>query len=268
VAVVDGTLTCVFSGPPKRTFALPATFDEAAWTPLQEAASWVYFEGRDPEARQLLFSNELARAHDPDALPDVLKRSLESAKSAYDAHVKSGSRETLKALADLRKTVFEETQKISQRAQDLASSLWKDLAVAAAPFALKIITDPSKATDPNILPIFLFGAALFLTFSFCIQLYVNYRFFRHQDASREIWKRALNVALSQQELDQLSDKPIGDSLRDYRRVRFAVGIVYLILVAILVKVGIEHVPKDWWDWINAVLHDAAVLFNRIKNRFS
>jgi len=53
-----------------------------------------------------------------------------------------------------------------------------------------------------------------------------------------------------------------------RRVRFAVGIVYLILVAILVKVGIEHVPQDWWDWISAILHDAGGLFHRLKNRFS
>lgn len=267
VSVDNDITTYVLSGPPKRTLTKPAAFDEILWGPLQEAASWVYYEGRDPEARHLLFTNELARAHEPNDLPNVLRRSLESAKSAYDAHVKSGSRETLKALADLRKAVFEETQKISQRAQDLAGSLWKDVAIAAAPFVLKIVSDASKANEavPNILAIFPIAAAIFLTFSYCIQVYVNYRFFKHQDTSREIWKRALNVALSYDELNQLSETPIKQSLRDYRWVRLWVGVVYVILIAILLKVGYDHVPQDWWNWLSHAYDRTKLALYRVYN---
>ncbi|TBR30798.1 MAG: hypothetical protein EPO10_01035 [Reyranella sp.] len=249
VSVTSGTTTYVFTGPPKRSLEAPTQFDDTLADELQAAAQWVYVQGRDPEARHILFSNELARAHNEQLLTHVVKRSLESAESGYNAHVKSGSRETLKALADLRKAVFEETQKISQRAQDLAGSLWKDVAIAAAPFVLKMLPD-TKASEPIIMAAFPLAAAAFLTFSFSVQVYVNYRFFKHQDTTREVWKRALAIALSTDEIEQLSERPVRDSLRDYRRVRLAVFFVYLALVWILVWVGISHMPVEWLAWID------------------
>lgn len=78
---------------------------------LTEAVTWVYLSGFDIEARHRLFSGELARGDRPgQSFADSLARGLDSAKIAYEAHVHSASRETLKALADLRKTVIEEAQ--------------------------------------------------------------------------------------------------------------------------------------------------------------
>lgn len=249
VSVTGEKTTYAFTGPPKRSLEAPAMFDDTLADELQAAAQWVYVEGRDPEARHILFSNELARAHKEPVLTHVIKSSLKSAESGYNAHVKSGSRETLKALADLRKAVFEETQKISQRAQDLAGSLWKDVAIAAAPFVLKMLPD-TKASEPVIMTVFPLAAAAFLTFSFSVQVYVNYRFFKHQDTTREVWKRALAIALSTEEIEQLSERPVRDSLRDYRRVRLAVFFVYVALVGVLVWVGISHMPPEWPTWID------------------
>lgn len=249
VSANAGTATYVFTGPPKRSLKAPAQFDDTLADGLQAVAQWVYMQGRDPEARHILFSNEFARAHNEPLLAHVVKQSLESAESGYNAHVKSGSRETLKALADLRKAVFEETQKISQRAQDLAGSLWKDVAIAAAPFVLKMLPD-TKASEPVIMTVFPLAAAAFLTFSFSVQVYVNYRFFKHQDTTREVWKRALAIALSTAEIEQLSERPVRDSLRDYGRVQLAIFFVYLALVGILVLVGFSHMPADWLGWID------------------
>lgn len=257
VSVKGGTTNYVFTGPPKRSLEAPAPFDDTLADELQAAANWVYVQGRDPEARHILFSNELARAHNEPLLTHVVKSSLTSAESGYNAHVKSGSRETLKALADLRKAVFEETQKISQRAQDLAGSLWKDVAIAAAPFVLKILPDAGKAAEPIIMAAFPLAAAVFLTFSFSVQVYVNHRFFEHQDTTRVVWKRALAIALSDKEIEQLSEQPVQDSLRDYKRVLLAVFFVYLTLVGILLWVGISHIPAEWLNWIDPTCQSVA-----------
>lgn len=263
VSVTSGTATYVFTGPPKRSLEAPAKFDDTLADELQAAGNWVYVQGRDPEARHILFSNELARAHKEPVLTHVVKSSLESAESGYNAHVKSGSRETLKALAELRKAVFEETQKISQRAQDLAGSLWKDVAIAAAPFVLKMLPD-SKASEGIIMTAFPLAAAAFLIFSFSVQVYVNYRFFKHQDTTREVWKRALAIALSTEEIEQLSERPVRDSLRDYRRVRLAVFFVYLALVGVLVWVGISHMPPEWQAWIDETYQLALKHLHRLR----
>lgn len=71
-----------------------------------------------------------------------------------------------------------------------------------------------------------------------------------------------SVALSDDEIKQLSEKPIQDSLRDYRKVKWAVGGVYLLLIGILLKVGIDHVPAEWWDWISQAYHSVLRFIDR------
>lgn len=161
---------------------------------LTEAAHWVFLSGTDIEARHLLFSGELARASRPQQdLATTLEQALEAAKAAYEAHVQSSSRETLKALADLRKTVIDETQKVAQRAQDLAATLWRDLAVSAAPFILKILGEATKAPNPLISSLFYFFAALFIGLSFWLQWRINAAFFASQTSSRRSWLQSLYV---------------------------------------------------------------------------
>ncbi len=159
--------------------------------------------------------------------------SLESARAAYAAYVKSGSRETLKALADLRKAVVEETQRVSQRAQDLAGALWKDLTVAAAPFVLKILADAAKTSSQSVAGGLALAAAVFLVFSFCIQVHINRRYLRGQKAARAVWRNALNSVLSPAEVEEFSDRPIDSAVRDYRRVHLLVGGFYVFLVIAL-----------------------------------
>lgn len=110
-----------------------------------------------------------------------------AAKVTYEAHVQSSSRETLKALADLRKNVIDETQKVAQRAQDLTSTLWRDLAVSAAPFVLKIFGDAGKLNSPVISASFYFAAAAFVALSFILQWRINSAYFHSQASSRQQW---------------------------------------------------------------------------------
>ncbi len=226
-----------FSGPPRVVLSLTLPQIEAMADGVQAAARWVYAEGRDAEPRHLLLANEWARASGSDVSGDVANRSLESAKTAYVAFVRSGSRETLKALAELRKGVVEETQKASQRAQDLAGALWKDLAIASAPFVLKVLPDSAKAANDGISTMLTFVAAAFLVYSFLVQTHINRRYFRTQRAGRVAWRTALGTILSPEELEDFGERPIRDSIRDYRFVRLWVGVVYAALIMCLLSFG-------------------------------
>lgn len=230
----QGRVAYHFSGPPACTLS-PEDADVTALLPrLQAGAAWVFPEARDADTRHLLLAAEWARTHRRGSPHELGDGSLDSAKAAYAAYVKAGSRETLKALAELRKAVIDETQKAAQRAQDLAGAIWKDLAVAAAPFVLKILPDAGKAANQTLAGIMALSAAAFLVFSFSIQVYINKRYFRHQKDARSVWKRALNVALTPAEVESFSETPIRSSIADYRKVRLAVGIVYAALVAALI----------------------------------
>ena len=228
-----GVLAYHFSGPPSCAAALTDTQATALFPRLQAGAEWAYREVREAATRHLLLAAEWARTYRRGSPEELGDGSLASAEAAWAAHVKSGSRETLKALAELRRAVIDETQKIAQRAQDLAGAMWKDLAVAAAPFVLKILPDATRASSRSLAAGMALAAAAFLIFSFLVQIYINKRHFRHQKAARNVWKRALNVALTPREVEDFSDIPIRESLKDYRRVRLAVGVVYAALVGTL-----------------------------------
>lgn len=207
---------------------------------LTEAASWVFLSGSDTEARHLLFSGELARASRPQQdLATTLDQALEAAKAAYEAHVQSSSRETLKALADLRKTVIDETQKVAQRAQDLAATLWRDLAVSAAPFILKILGDATKAPNPVISSLFYFAAAGFIGLSFALQWRINSAFFESQASSRKSWMQSLYSYISVREREEIAETPIEQAMKNYRETRGALLVVYALLIVALIAFGVH-----------------------------
>jgi len=238
----DAGLSYHFNGPP-ACVATPSDAEVAALAPrLQAGVAWVFSENRDADTRHLLLTAEWARTHRRSQLRDLGEGALESAKAAYAAYVTSGSKETLKALAELRKAVVDEGQKTSQRAQDLAGAMWKDVAVAAAPFVLKILPDASRAPNAVLTIALALSAAAFLVFSFGIQVFINERYFRRQAEGRALWKRELNVALRQKDVDDLSEEPIRNSLADYAKVRGVVGLVYVGLVVALLLFAAANVP--------------------------
>jgi hypothetical protein len=234
----DGHVWLQASGPP--IFRIRA--DDPQLPPnrgrLQEAALWVFLSGSDIEARHLIFATELGRAHRPDLrLDTTLDRALEAAKVTYEAHVQSSSRETLKALADLRKTVIEETQKIAQRAQDLTAGLWRDIAVSAAPFVLKLFGDAGKLPNQRLGAYFYFAAAGFIGLSFLLQCRINSRFFATQHSSRQRWMQTLYTYISAQERAEIAEKPIDESIDGYTETRNILFFVYAALVAVLINFG-------------------------------
>jgi hypothetical protein len=241
---IDSGLVFHFSGPPAVSVKEADIDPVALFDRLNAGAIWVFAEGkRDADTRHLLLASEWARSHGRGAAADFGKGALISAQNAYSAYVKAGSRETLRAIADLRRGVVEESQKISQRAQDLAGALWKDLAVAAAPFVLKILADSARIPNHTVAGGLALAAALFLVYSFAMQVFINRRYFKRQDEARKIWRSALSTVLSPQEIEDYSETPIARSIKDYRTVRFWVGLFYGGLVVVLLAFAYANLSE-------------------------
>ncbi|AYG69260.1 MULTISPECIES: hypothetical protein [unclassified Rhizobium] len=223
------------SGPPSRKVGISLPELVAMFERLNDGVFWVFAGGeRDTETRHVLLAAEWARSYRQGNLAEFGDGSLESAKAAYAAYVKAGSKETLKALADLRKTVVDEAQKATQRAQDMTGALWKDLAVATTPFVIKILSDAAKTPNTWIAGLFAVGAAAFLILSFRVQTFINAGYFAGQDRARAIWTLRLNQVLSATEIEEFSETPIRSSVSNYDRVRKIVRNVYGVLVAALI----------------------------------
>ncbi|MCZ3378400.1 hypothetical protein [Rhizobium sp. AG207R] len=230
-----------FAGPPACKVQVSDDEVVGIHERLNEGATWVFADGaKDADTRHLLLATEWARSHVIAGPAGLGLGSLDSAQAAYSAYVKSSSKETLKAIAELRKTVTDEAQKASQKAQDMTSALWKDLAVATTPFVIKVLPDAGKAPNLWIAGFFAFGAAVFLLFSLQVQLYLNRRYLASQAKARLVWSKRLNLVLSQDEVREISDDPIEGSVKDYHRVKIAVVLIYVLLIGVLILFALKE----------------------------
>lgn len=238
--VEDGRVVLQAAGPPVFNVYADSTELPSVRPELTVAAHWVFLSGIDIEARHVLFSAEMARASRPaHALSTLVAQALEGAKAAYEAHIQSSSRETLKVLADLRKTVVEETQKVTQKAQELTSTLWRDLAVFAVPLTVKYLGDAGQGSSALLSAGLCVGAAVFISLSFIVQWRTNNAFFESQQTSRRSWMRTLFSYISAVEREAIADAPIETAMRSYRETRSILLVAYIILVLILLGASLS-----------------------------
>lgn len=238
----DGIVRVVLSGTPTRRLELgEADVDAASFAVLQKAARWVYVEGPDAELRHTLLTNELAREW-RDGEPFALGLScrlpvaLESAGLAYRAYVQQGSKDTIKSLSDLRKTLAEEMGKVTQQTRDLTSGLWRDVAVAIVTIAFRYSMDATKVVTakPVYAMIFVLAAA-HIVISQWVTVRSNRAFLKVAADSRTLWRQKGYAYLSDDEFDVLAETPLSQARAIYNRVEattnWVAGIVAVGLVA-------------------------------------
>lgn len=123
----DGRL--LFRGPPPTRFK--STPDQGIskelFTAIQDAAKWVYGNDREVDNRHALMAAEIARTSETGGslteLAEGLSLSLEGAKIAYSFGLNQQSKDTLKALSDLRKAVTDEASKVSDSTRSLCGAV-------------------------------------------------------------------------------------------------------------------------------------------------
>ncbi|MCU4180176.1 hypothetical protein [Bosea sp. BH3] len=251
-------------GQPPRRLELGRFSDgDVPFTALQDAACWVYTEGTDVEVRHTFLSAELAREWPArksfsSGLSGKLASSLDSARLLYKAHLRAGSKDTLKALADLRKTLADDVQKLVQQARDLSSAVWRDVAVAIGVMAVRFGLDAAKTVPSSFAfsTIYLLVAAYFIA-SFWLTVTINRRFLSSLEQSRAAWRTKLYAFLDDDDYRELAGTPLSAAIEDYRvterRARRVVSIVVLLLVlATLVEAGYVD-PSLVMTWTGAKL---------------
>lgn len=206
-----------------------------------DAAQWVYGSGRDVDTRFTLFTYELSREWSEDvsfksgfAIRGEL--ALEAAKTAFSVHVRETSKDTLKSLGDLRKTLSEEVTKVVSQTRDLLGTMWRDFMVAATAFLCRTVLLGADKPLNNSGPLkaLLFGATAFLVFSLLLSLRTNGKFMRIAEASRTEWRRKLYGFLNDEDFQKLSDTPLEQSTREYRRtVRWVIGAYVVVIGSLL-----------------------------------
>jgi hypothetical protein len=206
---------------------------------LQQAALWVYGRSIEAEVRHTLLTYELARIWQDgedwtSGLTNKLASALEAAQLSYRSHLQGTSKDTLKALSDLRKAVGEETAKILQQTRDLTSGLWKDFALAFGALALRAasVVSPSGVVN-DVARNLLRATAVFLFLSIVITIATSIMFFRNASKSRRAWHPKLYSFLTKNDFDNLCDNPISDATKIFGSSAVFVAAMYFGVMALL-----------------------------------
>jgi hypothetical protein len=236
----DGQTRVVLAGSPTRRLDLGAApVATTAFAVLQQAARWVFVEGPDVELRHTLLTGELAREWRDDeplcvGLEERLPVALESAGLGYRAHVQQGSRETIKSLSDLRKTLAEEMGKVTQQTRELSSGLWRDVAVAIVAVAFRLSMDATKSTATPVYAVVLLLVAAYVVVSQVITVKSSRAFLQVAADARAHWRQKGYAYLSDAEFDALAGTPLAQARRIYDRVEAAASWVAGLTAAGLV----------------------------------
>lgn len=215
-----------FSGPPRfevNWIEAGAKIRAIEWFEcVQNVARWVYDIDREVDLRHRLFSQEFARlAYGHSSLPIAMLKAgqsaLEGARIAYSFHLQEISKDALKGLADLRKAVADDTQKLFEATRQLGLS-----AAAALFYAVGLV---AARTATNISSL-LYGCLIILGMCYVgMIILINNRAIDHQRELRGIWRSKLYRYLTEDEFRDLVQVPTARAEQLLTRTMWVVTIL-------------------------------------------
>ncbi len=242
----DGLTHVTLTGPRRRKLlASLKAYDSARdfWL-ITEAVDWVYGSGRDAETRHTLFVYELAREWpgETDFAKGFAERAsgaLDAARTAFRMHVRDASKETLKSLQDLRKTLADDVTRVVTQTRELTGTLWRDLLVVVAAvlgrFTLLATPGNGEAAFADAL---LYGLALYLAFSVGMTLFANASFMSIFRIAQADWQTKLYGFVDIEDYTRLATGPLRDAETIYKRTRCAALVAYGLTIIALIALAV------------------------------
>lgn len=203
----------------------------------------MYGSRRDSELRHTLFTYELAREWSDNlnlvrGFTERAQYALDAAKISFHAYISNSSKDTLKSLGEVRKSLTDEVGKVTQQTRELLSSLWKDFAIAATALLGRIaLSSAGKLTDPIAMKGVLYGTAAFLIASISINLYMNARFLSLFSKSSIKWSEKLYGFLPPEDRQILAVESLEAAETLYKKIACAIGAVYIAISALLIYIA-------------------------------
>lgn len=200
-----------FKGPPRLELRFPEADENVAaglgkggFQDLQASVGWVFEVKRETEMRHILLSTEIARGSGRGEqatafIRDYLGDALEGAKTAYQVQLAGISSDSLKTLTELRKSVTDETAKLSDAARQIIASVAGALAIGAGLIAARLTT----TTNPKLIAIVMMLAAAYVTTTIASGIL----FMLLQRKVRKAWQPRLYKFLSKPDYTALVGHP-------------------------------------------------------------
>lgn len=236
-----GALKC--NGTPKLSIPIPDATEDVSlsfslenFKQLQIAAAWVFENEREAESRHTLLATEVARSGHPgtnllQCFGEQISSSLSSAKIAYQMMLSDVSKDTLKALGDLRKAVTEETAKMTDITRQLIGGVTAAMAVGFGLIATRISTNTNA---------WLIVAVMLLVVVYVsVIIYSGTQFISIQRQLRADWQSKLYRFLPGTEYEKMVSVPTGRSEHTFFISAWLSGAAIIVLTGIVLWLSVN-----------------------------
>jgi|GEM_PF-798554 len=244
----DGRL--MFRGPPLVRLAVEpdvaTALGEGGFRSLQRAAAWVFESPTEMRPRHDLFAPEIARtAPTGQAAGEVFQRAagpaLEGARIARAFGLAEQSRDSLKAMTDLRKAIGEEIGKLSdttrQIAAAVAAALFAGIALIAARLVIESPDPIVKAASAVI------GVVLFLYVAAVVGSGIQY--VRLQRRLRAEWHAKIYRFIPDEDYKRMVTQPAASAELGFAIAAWiGAGAAALLLILVLVATFSDFPPHS------------------------
>ncbi|PXX76578.1 hypothetical protein SAMN05660489_00172 [Pseudomonas sp. LAMO17WK12:I10] len=207
---------------------------------IYSSANWLLEIDREVEIRHQLLctriSSQKIKSHEDwiSFLHRTLPKNLENAKNDYKAHLHSKTSETLKAIADIRKIIAEESSKVIERTHALSATLFRDIAIAFSAISIRIISISNNSNLDHEKTVLLILSACWLATSLKMTTRANFLYIKSLTKSRFSWSRKVNTTIPISEFKELSEKPFKDAVQAYNQIRKLAEKTYLTAILLLI----------------------------------
>jgi len=241
-----GALKC--NGTPKLSILFPEPTEDLSlsfslenFKYLQMAATWVFDNEREAESRHTLMVNEIARVGNANAnLAECfaihISSALSSAKIAYQMMLSDVSKDTLKALGDLKKAVTEETAKVTEVTRQLVGGVSAAIAVGIGLIATRV----STSAHPGLIATVMVLVAVYVS----VIIYSGAQFVSIQRQLRTDWQSKLYRFLPSVDYEKMVSVPTGRSEHTFFVSAWISGSAVIVLtIIVLFLSATERVPE-------------------------
>ncbi|UJQ94137.1 hypothetical protein [Mariluticola halotolerans] len=221
--LADGTI--VYAGPPKMKVdgKVDLQVSKDLLFQFQRALRWVYETEHQSEIRHSLLGAELSRhSLAGDITAATLESSIEGAKIAYRLSLSDLSKDSLKAIADVRKAVTEEINKTADTARQLTT------AVAGAVF-LGLGVVAARVTS-NAPPAILIALSFVLAAYIGAIIFASAHYMRLQEDLRSDWKQRYFSFLGVKDYEKLVTAPLAAAKKGFVIVSYIAGFISAAMV--------------------------------------
>lgn len=195
---------------------------------------WVFENNNEVEARHTLLNYQMA-------LESVTQQgiryenfllSLQNAKNSYNYFLKSKSKEMMRSLSDLKKSVSSELSEHNKNTYNIIKNMWRDFMFAAVAIAYDILTEKSNYHAVKSVLLFV---SIAITISYMISIYSELRYQCIVSKNMKAWYPQLYSFLTKEEMERLIQKPIKSIRNNLYVVLIVTFILYLIVNSIILR---------------------------------